>query len=177
MNIVCDSPVSAAFQAVNNRRSSNMEEVSIRPGQIPIRTLGSQLGYAMAGRSAVGLGFAAANDPRTKLGSVEMALDLDRMVVDGENLTANAMAMAFNTRLDSPLPSNVQTYANSMVPLSGPVWNVMQRLRGTDGSVLARYQSLSVPIVLMPGLAPNSALPANQELKLDGSVTFGLHYF
>jgi len=179
MNIECDGPVTVAFRAANNRASSIIPDMQLPPGVAASRTFGASNGYSagFTDRSAAALGFAVADDPASKIGMVETALDLDRMIVDGENLNATGKALAFSTSTTRLPTSRSATFSTAMVALTGPSWYVMQRQSGQRESTFAPYKNLSVPVVLMPALAPKTGLPANQEIALDGSVTFELRYF
>jgi len=158
MNIVCDGPTRVSFSAIDNRPGTAIAstEVTVWP------TLGSTYDRAVWGLGTTG-------NANAKIGALEVAIPSGSILVDGKNLTTSGPLV-----LVAPIDSS--TWAAGGYSSLRDVIPGRQLSVGSTDYLPQAFSNLSVPLQLSAVIARPAMLPAEDEIILDGSMTFTLRY-
>lgn len=158
MNIVCDGPTRVSFSAIDNRPGTAIASTEV--------TAWPSLGDT-SDRTVWGLG--TTGSANAKIGALEVAIPAANVLMDGKNMTSSGPNVLTAPIGSSTWSASWYTSVRDLVPAK-------QYSVGSADAMPQAVSNLSVPLRLSPVIARPATLPAEDEIILDGSMTFTLRY-
>lgn len=158
MNIACTGATRVSFSAVDNRPGTAIasSEVTVWPSVANSTE-----------KWAWGLG--STGSTNAKIGAVEIAMPMDKAVVNGSATALNVMQLIWGDLGGTTFTR--YTASNTLVHTLSPA-----RHYSFGVASPVPISSASIPLSLSAVIARPATLPAEDEITLDGSLTFSLHY-
>lgn len=173
LTVNCEGPVRTAWSLSDNRVGSQIDLTNVSSTVFPL------LATNGVGENSLGLG--TTQDSKVRIGAMRMAL-LPGALFDG-NVQSNAVGRVIGSRNLNFIPTGAPAIGASAdsfrLGTAGFFsYGTLAREPGGQFSIgtVLPYKTATLPLRVNAFVAPRRDLPATEEITLDGSVTFTLHY-